>query len=180
MQPVQDPARNMAPPQSFVFLYSVLMANSIVVDVLLYFRILSYMRKHSVRVMVGPEHEDEGDGDNRSAADAVAPHRKTPSTHNVVAAPVSLLAWALSLFAGLPASILLLVGDDNMLVLLDYQLVLLFVLGTAVPVIYVGASAKLRQDVLAMRRRICCSDDHSGNSGSNSRAVYTVTGQETT
>lgn len=47
------------------------------------------------------------------------------------------------------------IGAEDVATLLNYQLIFVFFLGTVVPVLYIGSSAELREDVLKMRRRFC-------------------------
>ena len=92
-----------------------------VIDVFCYARIFNYMRKHSVRVTVVPVTASE-----RS------------KVRNVVTAPSSLLVWLVSSVSMLPPSLLLLRQPvkDDVIALVNYQILTLFVMGTVASVMY--------------------------------------------
>ena len=94
---------------TYLFVFFVLVVNSVILDAFCYARILNYMRKNSVRVMV--------------VATTVAERAKA---HNVVTATSSLLVWLITTFAMAPSLILLLkspaqASAQDTVTLINYQ-----------------------------------------------------------
>lgn len=168
-----------APKYSFLFVFGVIFANSLLFDVFCFFKIFNYMRKNSVRVMVVP----------LSASDR-------SKVHNVITAPSSLLIWLISVVSMLPGSLLMLISQSNVktqdhLSILAYHLLFLFLFGTVVGLAYVGSSAELRHDVLLLQKwigtvfgqSIKCEKDPISTTNSMDQYVhrsyvYSVSGQQ--
>ncbi len=75
----------------FLFTFLIILGNSLLLDVILFARVISYMRSNSVRVTVVPT--------------TVAERAKV---HNIVTAPTSLLTWLMAVFSMVPPCALLL------------------------------------------------------------------------
>jgi hypothetical protein len=128
------------PSLAFNALLASLLLSLVLVDALCYGRLLAYMRHTAVGVMVVPA----------TAADRAR-------THNVVTAVASLVADLLTVASAVPSVAILVFGTSSaasLEVLLNYQLLFLFVSGVVVGVVLVGASADLRADVNAIRAAI--------------------------
>ena len=87
------------PNYSHLFVFLVIFANSLIVDGICYFKILNYMRKNSVRVMM-----------------VAGSRAERVKTRNAVTAPASLLIWLVFVVASLPSTLMLLkvsLGDGK-------------------------------------------------------------------
>ncbi len=80
--------------------------------------------------------------------------------HNIVTAPSSFLIWLITTVSLLPSSLLLIksapaITADHTVTLLNYEIVLTFVMATVLPTIYIGSSAELRKDALLLKKFVC-------------------------
>ncbi len=126
----------------FLFVYFVIALNSILIDAFGFVKVLNYIRANLTRVTVVPDSAFE-----RS------------KVQNVVTAPASLLIHLVAVFAMIPTSVTLLKSPDDLggrdvVVQISYQLVFLFVSGTVIPILYIGSSAELREDVVKVRKKL--------------------------
>ena len=107
-------------------------------------KVLNYIRTHLTRVTVVPETAEE-----------------RGKVQNIITAPANLLIHLVVVFPQIASSITLLrspshLGGDDVVTQIGYQLVCLFVSCTIAPILYIGSSSELRDDVLKIRRKLCC------------------------
>lgn len=137
---ISDAKQN--PSHLFLFLYFVIIINSLLVDGISYGRILNYMRKNSVRVTV-----------------IATTRSERIKSHNIVTASSSLLIWMVSVVSIMPTSLMLIksgpaLDANHILTLIHYQEVLTLIFGTVMPLMYIGSSAELRKDATLLKKII--------------------------
>lgn len=127
--------KNSKEDYAFLLAFFIIIANSLMVDVICYSRILNYMRKNSVRVSIV----------------ASTPMERSKS-HNIVTATSSFLIWLVNVASMIPASILMIrsgpaLDANHIVTLINFQEYLVVSFAIINPLLFIGSSADLRRDV---------------------------------
>lgn len=127
---------------AFLLAFFIIIANSLMVDVICYSRILNYMRKNSVRVSIV----------------ASTPMERNKS-HNIVTATSSFLIWLVNVASMIPASILMIrsgpaLDANHIVTLINFQEYLVVTFAIINPLLFIGSSSDLRRDVELCKKHL--------------------------
>ena len=131
-------------PSIYIFFgsYYIICFISIVVDIFCYFQIIRYIRKSATQV----------------AVISVTPTERKKG-RNIITAPANLLICLITIGCIVPSTILqakfILGNHENHLSFQGYHYITVFCLSVLIPLLTIGSSADLRQDILTLRAVFC-------------------------
>ncbi len=160
------------PDYAFLLAFFIILANSLLVDVICYARILNFMRKNNVRVTVIANSES-----------LLERHK----SYNIVTATSSFLIWMVNLVFMIPSTILMIrsgpgINAQHIFTLIVFQQVSVMAFTVLNPLLYMASSSTLRKDVSLCKRHLLrhaltqdLTDDQHLNINANARSeVYAI------
>ena len=143
----------------FFVTYYIICFSTVLIDIVCYVQIIRYIKKSATQV----------------AVISVTPEERRKG-RNVVTSPANLLIWLISLACIIPSTILqakfLLTGfgkHEENIGFEGYHYATIFALSSIIPLLTIGSSADLRQDIYNLRQKCChkCNGETEENKNNN-------------